>query len=52
VLTARTGLSIPDVFTQLRAHARRNRMRLSDLARRIVEGSTALNVPAQAHQET
>jgi len=38
VLAERTGLSVSDVFTRLRAHDRRNRMRLSDLARGIVEG--------------
>jgi GAF domain-containing protein len=51
VLAERTGLSVPDVFTRLRAHARRNRMRLSDLARGIVEGSMTLDVLSQHAQK-
>jgi hypothetical protein len=45
MLAERTGLNFPDVFTQLRAYARRNRMRLSDLARRVIEGSMTLPEP-------
>jgi len=51
VLAERTGLNIPNVFTQLRAHARRNRMRLSDLARGIVEGSMTLDVLSPRAQQ-
>jgi GAF domain-containing protein len=51
VLAERTGLNIPDVFSQLRAHARRNRMRLSDLARGIVEGSMTLDVLSPRAQQ-
>ncbi len=43
VLAERTGLGIPDVLTRLRAHARNNRLRLSELARGIVEGSMTLD---------
>ncbi len=52
VLAERTGLTIAEVFTQLRAHARNNRLRLSDLARNIVEGSITLDSLPQHARKT
>jgi transcriptional regulator with GAF, ATPase, and Fis domain len=43
MLAERTGLDFPDVFTRLRAHARRNRVRLSDVARGVLDGSLILD---------
>ncbi|MGI9155399.1 MAG: GAF and ANTAR domain-containing protein [Marmoricola sp.] len=38
-LAARTGLSIHDAFSRMRAHARRSNMTLTDLASSVVDGS-------------
>ncbi len=43
VLAERSGLDFPDAFTLLRAHARRGRSRLSDVARGVVDGSMTLD---------
>lgn len=43
LLAERSGLDFPDAFTLLRAHARRKRFRLSDVARGVVDGSMALD---------
>ena len=42
-LAERTGLTIPEAFTQLRTHSRNNRVRLSDLARDVLDGSLTLD---------
>ncbi len=52
MLAERTGLDFPDVFTLLRAQARRNRVRLSDVARGVIDGSTALDTPPQHTRKT
>ncbi len=48
VLADRSGLDFPDVVALLRAHARRKGLRLSDVARGVVEGSMTPDRPQQA----
>lgn len=38
-LAQRQGISVAEAFAQLRAHARKNNLRLSDLAREVAEGT-------------
>lgn len=45
LLAERTGLGFSEVFNLLRAHARRKRMRLSDVARGVVQGSVIVDIP-------
>jgi transcriptional regulator with GAF, ATPase, and Fis domain len=52
MLAERTGLDFPDVFTRLRAHARRNRVRLSDVARGVLDGSLTLDTLPQPARKT
>jgi transcriptional regulator with GAF, ATPase, and Fis domain len=52
MLAERTGLDFPDVFTRLRAHARRNRMRLSDVARDVLDGSLTFDTLPQHTRKT
>lgn len=52
VLAERTGLDFPDVFTRLRAYARRNRARLSDVARGVIDGSMSLDTTLQHARKT
>jgi transcriptional regulator with GAF, ATPase, and Fis domain len=52
MLAERTGLDFPDVFTRLRVHARRNRVRLSDVARGVLDGSLTLDTLPQHARKT
>jgi hypothetical protein len=52
VLAERSGLDFPDVFALLLAHARRNRLRLSDVARGVVAGSITLDTLSQHGRRT
>lgn len=45
MLAERSGLDFPDVFALLRAHARSRRLRLSEVARGVVEGSMTVDIP-------
>lgn len=45
VLAERAGLDFGTAFTLLRAYARTNRLRLSTVARRVVDGSLTLDTP-------
>lgn len=45
LLAERSGLDFPEVFDLLRAHARKSRMRLSDVARGVVEGTVRVDLP-------
>jgi GAF domain-containing protein len=45
LLAERSGLDFSEVFDLLRAHARNKRMRLSDVARGVVEGSMTVDLP-------
>lgn len=45
LLAERSGLGFSEVFNLLRAHARRKRMRLSDVARGVVQGSMIVDIP-------
>jgi GAF domain-containing protein len=47
MLAERSGLDFPDVFALLRAHARKHRIRLSDVARRVVDGSMSIDIPSR-----
>ena len=41
VLAERSGVGMPEAFERLRRHARRDNLRLADLARAVIDGSVA-----------
>jgi GAF domain-containing protein len=48
VLAALAGISVNEAFTKMRAHARSNNLRLSDVATAVVDGSITGNVLSTA----